>query len=584
MSNSLRKPEYGSDIVVDLMKAFNIEYAAFNPGATFRGIHDSIVNYGGNQCPEVIECCHEEVSVAISHGYSKVTGRPMAAITHNIVGLQHATMAIFNAWCDRVPVIVMGGTGPMDTSRRRPWIDWVHTALVQGNLVRDFVKWDDQPYGMGAVPDSFIRAYRIAVTEPCGPVYLCFDSEMQESGIAGEVPIPDIGRHTPAPPLPPNPEALRRAAELLSRAQNPVIVADNLGRNPRAVGSLIELAEALAAPVIDRGGRFNFPSTHPLDVTGAEAEALAEADVVLALDVQDLYGALGTVDTHTRTFTTCLGRNPAIIHITLDELITRSWAADYQKLQAVDIPMIADTGLAVPQLASACRELGTDAEQMRQRFGRLNGEHAARRARWRDQARSPGGGQAISQGALVAQVGEAIKGKDWVLTSDVWDRWARRLWELKQPGQYIGRSSGAGLGYGLGAAMGAALAHRHSDKLVVDLQPDGDFLMTPSALWTAAHHRLPLLVVMLNNRTYFNSEQHQAQVARARGRDVERRGIGTRLAEPAVDYAQLARSFGLHGEGPVERLEDLRPALDRALQAIKERSQAAVVDVLVQER
>lgn len=583
MNESMRQPEYGSDIVVDLMKALNIEYAAFNPGATFRGIHDSIVNYGGNRCPEVIECCHEEVSVAIAHGYAKATGKPMAAITHNIVGLQHATMAIFNAWCDRAPIIVMGGTGPMDTSLRRPWIDWVHTALVQGNLVRDYVKWDDQPYSAAALADSLIRGYRIAVTEPCGPVYLCFDSAIQERRLSEPVPMPDVSRYAPAPPLPPNPDALRKAADLLVKAASPVILADFVGRNPRAVESLVDLAETLGAPVLDRWGRYNFPPNHPLDATCAEPETLAEADVVLALDVPDLYGALGRTDKATRAFSSYLKLDARIIHVSLDELVTRSWSSDYQKLQPVDVPIIADTGLAIEELVRACRQQGTDIEMVRQRRRRLAGQHAARRAGSRSQA-STGDGTAIPQGALVVQVGQAIEDQDWVLTQDTWGQWARRLWDWEHAQQYLGRCNGAGLGYGPGATVGAALAYRNTDKLVVSLQSDGDFLFTPSALWTAAHHRLPLLMVMLNNRTYYNSEEHQAEVARTRGRDVGRAWIGTRLTDPAIDFAQMARSYGLHGEGPIERIEDLGPALARAVRVVREQKKAALVDVVVQER
>lgn len=174
------RAEWGSDVVVDLLKAFEIEYVAINPGATFRGLHDSLVNYGGNHAPEIILCTHEEIAVALAHGYARASGKPMGAAVHNVVGLQHASMAIYNAWADRLPVIVMGGTGPMDTANRRPWIDWVHTALVQGNLVRDFVKWDDQPASVEAVPDSFIRAYRLATTDPMGPVYICYDGDVQE--------------------------------------------------------------------------------------------------------------------------------------------------------------------------------------------------------------------------------------------------------------------------------------------------------------------------------------------------------------------------------------------------------------------
>lgn len=572
--------EYGSDIVVDLMKSIGIEYAAFNPGATFRGIHDSIVNYGGNCNPEVIECCHEEISVAIAHGYAKATGKPMVAIVHNIVGLQHAATAIFNAWCDRAPVIILGGTGPMDATRRRPWIDWIHTALVQGNLVRDYVKWDDQPYSVAAIPESFLRGYRAAVAEPCGPVYICYDADLQEARLSEPISIPDKDRYAPSPPLPANPDALRRAAELLAGASNAIIIAGTLGRSPKTVGSLIELAELLGAPVIDLGHRFNFPNTHPLDLTGGGREVLQNADVVLALDVPDLFGALGSVDKATRKFTYHIKPDAKIIDISLNDLSIRSWAADYHRLQPVDVRIAADTAIAVPQFIAALRSLIGGRGQDSSRLESVRAKHDALRSQWTARAEAELGQAPLGPTGLAASIWEAIRGEDWVLVNGTLNGWARRLWDWTTPGQFLGTSGGAGLGYGIGAALGGALAYRNTDKLCINLQNDGDFLFCASALWTAAHHRIPLLTVMNNNRTYYNSEEHQAEIARARGRDVSTAGIGTRLSEPAVDYAQLARSFGLYAEGPVERPDEVVPAVRRAIRVVKEQRIPALVDVV----
>src|SRR5438105_9962895 len=264
-----RRPEYGSDLIVDVLGSLGIEYAALNPGATFRGIHDSIVNYGGNTRPELLQCCHEEVAVALAHGYAKAAGKPMAAIVHDVVGLQHASMAIFNAWCDRVPMLVLGGTGPMAVENRRPWIDWIHTALVQGQAVRDYVKWDDQPASLASIPEALIRGYRIATSEPQGPVYVSFDAELQEMALSEKVPLPDLARHAPPSPVQADARALDAAASLLREAERPVIIAESVGRTAAAVDALVRLAERLAAPVIDLygHGRFNFPNTHPLDLT-----------------------------------------------------------------------------------------------------------------------------------------------------------------------------------------------------------------------------------------------------------------------------------------------------------------------------
>jgi thiamine pyrophosphate-dependent acetolactate synthase large subunit-like protein len=565
-----------------------ITYAACNPGATFRGLHDSIVNYGENTAPEMIQCCHEEISVALAHGYAKAMGRPMAALIHNIVGLQHASMAIFNAWCDRVPLLALGATGPMDITQRRPWIDWIHTALVQGNLVRDYVKWDDQPHSVAGVPESFLRACRIAQTDPQGPVYVCYDAGIQEEVLHTPPSLPDPRRYAPPAPPQANPEALERAAELLLQAEQPVIIADLLGRHAEAVSHLIQLAELLAVPVIDRGGRFNFPNTHPLDLTDAAAEILAAADVVLALDVLDLFGALGRVDKATRMFQSAISPQTTVIHITMGDLFGRSWASDYERLPAVDVAIAADTAVALPQLLTLCRtRLHTAAAtRLQARAEHLHRRHHALRQQWQHEAHVARQQRPLAVPTAVAAIWDVLKHEDWVLVNNAIGAWTRRLWDWPQLGGYLGTSGGAGLGYGMGAALGGVLAQREkgSGKLCVNLQADGDLLYTPSALWTAAHHHLPMLVIMFNNRTYYNSEEHAIEVARVRERPIANAGIGTRLDDPPVNFALMAQSFGLYGEGPIDTLEGIRPALERALRVVKTEGTLALVDIVMQPR
>jgi len=578
-----RKAQYGSDVIVDLMKAFDIEYAAFNPGATFRGIHDSILNYGGNKKPEVIFCCHEEYSVAIAHGYAKASGKPMVAITHNIVGLQHASMAIFNAWCDRVPVIVLGGTGPMDTTRRRPRIDWIHTALVQGNQVRDYVKWDDQPFSIKSVPESFIRGYRIATTEPKAPVYICYDADIQEDELKESIQIPDLKRYAPPAPLQASLESLQQAARLLVKAKAPLIIADHLGRNPLAVPALVQLAELLAIPVIDKGNRFNFPNTHPLDITGGSKEHLQKADVILALDVQDLYGSLVQVNRTTRICEYVVKPSARIIHISLNDMLVHSWTDDYHALQAVDVPISADTSMALPELTKICRHLLKNesgaAKSIASRFKSIKKHHDTLRKKWSSAAQQ-NHTDTISTAFLAQELWSVIKNEDWVLVNGDARKWARKIWEWTRPYQYIGGSGGAGVGYGLSAAIGAALAYRGSGKLCVDIQSDGDLLMTASALYTAAHHKIPLLIVMHNNQSFYNSEEHNIQIAKFRSRPVENAGIGTHVDNPAVDFKKVAEGFGLYAAGPIRRAEELRPALEKALAVVKKQKLPALVDVV----
>ncbi len=584
----LPQPEFGSDVVVNLMRAFGIEYAALNPGATFRGIHDSMVNYGGNQHPELILCCHEEIAVSLAHGYAKAAGKPMAAVVHDVVGLQHASMAIFNAFCDRVPILVLGGTGPMDTTRRRPWIDWIHTALVQGNLVRDYVKWDDQPASVAAVPEAFARAYRIAMTEPKGPVYLCFDADLQEGRLDRPIPLPDPARFAPAFPPQADARVLEEAARLLCEAEFPVILVESLLPHPRVVAALQRLAELLAAPVIDLGdehrGRSCFPNTHPLDLSGAKREMIREADVILALDVQDFLGTLAEVDKTTREVKPVSDRPVKIIGISLNDYASRSWAQTYLSLAPVDLPITADAGLVLPLLVNLVEErLQKDSRTAARqtRLSTLRTRHQALRKEWRQTVERQRLQRPIAYSVLAATVWEAIKNEDWVLANGTARGWAKRVWEW-QPERFCGGSGGAGLGYGLGASLGVALAFRGSGKVCVNLQPDGDFLYVTSALYTAAHHQIPLLTVMCNNRSYYNDEEHQEVMAKARGRLVENKVVGIRIENPAPDFAKIAQGFGVYAEGPIEEPSDLGPALKRALKVVKEDRLPALVDVVTQ--
>jgi acetolactate synthase-1/2/3 large subunit len=576
---------YGSDLVVDLLKILGIEYVALNPGSSFRGIHDSLVNYesGRQPNPEMILCCHEEIAVAVAHGYAKATGKIMPAIVHNVVGLQHASMAIYNAWCDHTPVMVMGGTGPMNSSKRRPWIDWIHTAQVQGNLVRDFVKWDDQPVGVEAFSSSIMRGYRIAMSDPGGPVYLCFDVTDQEAAIDKEIPLPDPKRFRPPAPLQADYDAIKEAAHLLSTAQNPVILADYVGRNNDAVMSLVTLADLLSIPVIDCGARLNFPNTHSLNLTGRNRELIASADVIMGLDMTDLYGALVKQDpaTHAATFATKPGCK--IINVTLKDLVARSWSSDFQELAPVDLPVIANTRVFLPALAEEIRKQGKFSKSVvDDRRKAVATQHEEVHARWQADLKKRWDERPISPPRLAYEIWEAIKKEDWLLVAGAFRGWPSRLWTWDKPGLFLGGYGGGGLGYGPAASVGASLHYRGTGKICVNLQRDGEMLYTPSAMWTAANTGVPLLTVMTNNRVYYNDVEHQEKVAIHRGRPVENKLVGMEMAKPPVDFANLARSFSIHGEGPITEPDKIRPAVERAIKVIKEEKRPALVDVYMQ--
>jgi len=576
---------YGSDFIVDILRQYDLPYAAFNPGASFRGIHDSLVNYLGNKKPEFLECMHEEISVAIAHGYARATGKPMAAILHNVVGLQHATMAIYNAWCDRIPIILLGGTGPMSYTKRRPGSDWVHTALVQGNLVRDFVKWDDQPDDLESTPESFARAYQTAMTHPQGPVYICYDAQIQEAECTEFPALPDPAKFQPPEPPAASPQTLRRIAQALIDAQYPAIVADRLGRSPEAYNALVQLAELLNTPVLDQGNRHNFPTRHPMCLSEAASDVLGEADFVLALDAMDLYGALHTVDRLTRE--TCPMYKPGtrIAHVTLDGYAVRSWSHDFRRVQATDDAIAADTENFVPALVECCASLLRDnpeaQKKVDQRGKKWEGRNEQMRAKWREKAQAQRGEQPIALSSLAAIVWDVIKDEPWLLTNGTANGWVKRLWDISRADQYMGKYSGGGLGYGMGSSLGATLAY--PDRLCINLQGDGDFLFTPTALWTAAHHDIPLLTIMVNNRSYYNSEEHGEKIAAHRSRPVENAAQGTRIENPAVDFATMAKSMNVHAEGPITRTEDLEAALRRAVQEVKQ-GRPALIDVFTQNR
>ncbi len=574
--------KYCSDIVVDLLKALEIEYVTFNPGSSFRGIHDSLVNYGEG-APEILLCCHEEVGIAIAQGYAIAAGKPMASLVHDLVGLQHASMAIYNAWCDRVPMLILGGGGPMDVTKRRTSVIWNHTALVQGNLVRDYVKWDDQPYGSSSVVESILRGYRLSVSKPQGPVYICLDSDWQESPLEAGFDMPALA----GPPVSsvPAPEqgALENVGRLLAAAEFPLIIAGRYGPDEKAVDALVELADLISTPVIDLGRRFNFPNTHPLDVTGAEEALIPKADLILFLEVEDPFGCIHrTARTGEPIIQSLASPGTKLVDISLRDLTARGWSSAYQRWLPVDAGITGDGCTAVKGLLAFFKsgKGKTDREVLKKRRDRLEAKHARLKKLWHGQAAALSEAMPIATEWLAYVLGEVVKNEDWVLGAGSLRGWPRRLWKWDRSYRWIGESGGEGLGQGLGAAIGVALANRGKNRLVLDIQPDGDFLMTPQALWTAARCRIPLLIVMYNNRSYFNSENHAANIAKERGRREETRFVGTSLDVPAVDYAAMARSYGMYSEGPVERPGDVYAALNRAVQSIKRTGLPALVDVV----
>jgi acetolactate synthase I/II/III large subunit len=597
---SLEKPQYVSDLVVYLLHELGVDYAILNPGATTRGLHESLVTYGGNKAPEVITCCHEEVAVAMAEGYYLATGRPQVTLLHDIVGLQHATKAIYEAWLNNTPMLILGGTGPLDATHRRPWIDWIHTAQVQAQLVRDYVKWDDQPQGALSVAESILRAYQIAMTDPKGPVYLCFDVELQESPLPADFQFPDLTRYRPPAPPAGNTEALAEAAHALLEAEWPVLVVEGLGRTPGGSEALQSLAELLGTPVLEQGSAFNLPNRHPLNVTGANIEVLKEADLVVTIDVRDIEAALkrpvaetGIVPAglprvpsgYSRLYESLISEGTKLIRIGLADYGIKSWPSSYGRLSPADVSILGDAPQVLRELTRQCREniSGEVQRRVAARAARAGELHSVVYDRFQKDLQARWWGQTpISTARLAAEVWEVIRGEDWVLAHGSLSGWERRLWDMTEGARCI--AGGGGTGTGMGVALGVALAFRGTGKICVSIQNDGDLLYTPGSLWTAAHHDIPMLVVMFNNQSYYQDVGHQTAITRMRQRPLDQVGVGVSLERPATDFAMLARSFHLYGEGPILDPEEIRPALARGLKVVREAGRLALIDTVTQPR
>ncbi len=558
------KSSWGSDAIAETLRALDVPYVLVNPGSSFRGLHDSLVNHLGNHDPQMLLVLHEEHAISIAHGYAKVTGKPLAAILHSNVGLMHGSMAIFNAYVDRMPVIVLGANGPVDAAKRRPWIDWIHTSQDPAALVRHFIKWDAQPVSVMAAQEAMLRAAQIATTAPQGPVYVCFDVSLQESKIPGIPVLPDVQRYKAAPPARPSDEAIDHAAHLLSNARRPVLLMGRVARSEEGWSDRVKLAERLNADVLtDLRVGAAFPTAHPLHAAPATAflsaagvQLLKEADVILSLDWTDLAGTLkqawGTETVESQ-----------IIHVSVDQYIHNGWSMDHHGLPPVDVYLMCEPEPAVKLLAERTKP---------------------RQLNKPSRAAPPCVAEKVLGGPLtVPMVADALKAAVKGLRVSLIHTpisWTGEMWELDHPLAYLGYDGGGGVGSGPGLAIGAALALIGSDILPVAVMGDGDYMMGVNALWTAANARIPVLIIVVNNRSFYNDEVHQERMALQRGRPVENKWIGQRIGNPDPDLAIMARGQGLEGIGPIETAADLHAALAHAVESVRG-GKAIVLDVIV---
>jgi thiamine pyrophosphate-dependent acetolactate synthase large subunit-like protein len=582
----------GADFMVDVLKSLGFDYLCANPGTSFRGLHESIINYGGNQNPEFITCCHEESSVAMAHGYFKIEGKPLCVCAHGTVGLQHASMAIYNAWCDRVPIYIVLGN-MIDATKRHSYGDWDHAVQDAAATVRDFVKWDDLPISLPHFAESAVRAYKVAMTPPMEPVVLVVDQELAENPIPTGTKL-NIPKLTLAVPPQGDSGAVAEAARLLVEAENPVIALGRAARTQQGVDRLVELAELLQAPVIDKTLRMNFPTRHPLSQSvGAQPgrhgrQLIAQADVILGLEVNDFWDVVNSFsEQQNGTWRRTAKPDAKLISINTEDLYSKSNYQDFQRYTEIDVDIAADVEATLPSLIDAIKRRMTAARSrtFQERGAKLATAHDQELELTRTEAAYGWDDTPISVARLCAELWEQIKNEDWSFVSycSYLSWWPLRLFDFKKHYQYIGESGGYGIGYNAPATLGAALANRKYGRLTVNTQSDGDLMYAPGILWTAAHHRIPILNIMHNNRAYHQELMYIQRMCNRHNRGIDRAKIGTTLQDPNIDFAKMAQSMGVYAEGPITDPKDLGPAMKRAIEVVK-RGEPALVDVVTQAR
>lgn len=555
-----RQIEWNSDIAAEMLRLLDIPYISMNPGASYRGFEDSLVNYLGNRAPQMLLCLHEDHVVSIAHGYAKATDRPMACVLHSNVGLMHGLMGLFNAWCDRVPMLVLGATGPIEPEKRRPWIDWIHTAKDQGAMLRNFTKWDDEPRSSAGIVEAFLRAMQITTEAPRAPVYICLDAGLQETATEA-VAIPDPKRYRAAKPPAASPSEVKAIASQIAQARKPIFLFGRGSRRQADWDRRVALAELVGASVMTAfHERAVFPTDHGLHIgapvrhlRASTKEMMAAADVIVSFDWLDLNGLLQKIVSPTDTL-------PAkLVQVTLDSELHNGWTMDYFGLPPADVRVKADADVFVEQLLA---ELQIELKGAR---------------RWDGKGRAPldtlayneKSSEQIAPTDIEVALAE-IRGDQKFTLAHLPLVWSGAAYRFREPLDYLGHDGGGGLSAGPGLTVGAALALKDSKRPVISVLGDGDFLQGATALWTAAHYRIPALFIVSNNRSNYNDEIHQNTVATLRRRPRENAWIGQRISDPEVDLTAIARGQGVEGEGPVKTVPALLNAIRHGIEVVKQ--------------
>jgi len=559
----------GSDLIVQVLRDLEIEFVASNPGSSFEGLQESLINYGEipNVMPEFISAMHEESAVDMAHGYGKSEGRPICALVQGTIGLQHSAMAIYQAYHGRAPMVILVGRDDKHFLQ-------AHTADDVAGIVRSFTKWDAHPVTLAEALPAIQEAYRQAVTPPCAPTVVILDTEVQKEE-AGDMQVPVY-----VPPVIPTiteQQADEIAAGLMSAAKPRLSV--GRFRTPEGIKRSVELAELVGASVETKSqvGPMSFPQSHPL--VGPDADD--ESDYVLGLEASGAHAAL---------------HGPHLRTLTERDLTSINFGGIRPPVRLRrDAPgqndLTADAEASLPLLISAVKRRANSKSRktvvLRTRH-HTDVNHAARLTAIEaalEKTREGWNASPVSTARIYAELWPLIKDLDWCIggPSRFSSSHHMQLWDHDKPYSYLGGHPAAALGYGLGAATGAALAARERDRIVINVQTDGDFNYTPGALWTAAHHQLPMLTIMHNNRAWHMELMYVQYMAGVRGRGTDRAHIGTTLRDPYIDYAKLAEGYGVKAEGPIEDPTKLAAALARGVDAVRN-GEPYLIDVITQPR
>jgi acetolactate synthase I/II/III large subunit len=562
----------GSDLMVQVLKDMGVEYAAANPGSSFEGLQESVINYGNpcNVTPEWITALHEESSVTMAHGYGKAEGKPMVAVLHGTIGIQHAAMSIYQAYHGRVPVLMIAG-------RDIPFIAQ-HSAADMAGMVRSFTKWDALPKTLPESLTALQEAYRQAITPPMGPTLVVLDIELQKEE-AGNLQVPKY-----VPPTFPTVDATRikEIATGLVNAQDPAIAVGRL-RTPAGVKLAVELVELVGAKASTAatGGPMSFPQRHPLTVTGQ-----LSGDYVLGLETG---GANASI------------QGPSLATITAQRDVakigfngiqgagggrggggrgggnTANITADAEATLPLIIEEVRRQLTADKKRLIADRTARTAVTNQAARIEAIKAAVEGARAGW--------DGSPVSTARIYAELWPLIMNEDWCLSSPSSFSGGHhaRLWDHNKPYSYLGGQDAGGMGYGAPASVGAALAAKNRGRIVINIQTDGDLNYAPGVLWTAVHHKLPMLTVMHNNRAWHQELMFVEYMTGVRGRGTDRGHIGNVLRDPFIDYKKMAEGYGMKGEGPISDPKLLAAALKRGIETVK-RGEPYMIDVLTQPR